>query len=373
MIGIKKIYLFLRFNTVNLKKLEKFWLGKKVFVTGHTGFKGSWLCIMLNELGAKVIGYSLPVSKNNKLFNEAKIIKKINKSYSGDIRNYDFLKKCISSSKPEIIIHMAAQAFVRDSYLNPKYTYEVNTLGTVNILNIIKELNFVKSGLIITSDKVYKNFETHKPYNENSALGGFDPYSNSKACAELITNSYIKSFFENTKIKIATARAGNVIGGGDYSKNRIVPDYISCIKYKKKLNLRQPLAIRPWQHVIEPLTGYLMLIEKITKNKNSKKDYAWNFGPNKESNQPVIKIVDLLNKYFGYLVKIRYKKNKKIYYETGILKLNSNKAWQAFGWKSHLNLDRTIFLIANWYKLLKEIKDPYLVCKNQILNYFKII
>ncbi len=358
---------------MNQKKLRKFWLGKKVFITGHTGFKGTWLCIMLEELGAVVTGFSLPLTNKNILFKKTNIIDKIKKSYFGDIRNYKFLKRCILLSNPQIIIHMAAQAFVGESYLNPKYTYEVNTLGTVNVLNIVKELNSIKITLIITSDKVYKNTETKKSYDENDELGGFDPYSNSKACAEIIINSYIKSFFRNKKNIVVSARAGNVIGGGDYSKNRIIPDYIFCSQRRLKLNLRQPQAIRPWQHVIEPLIGYLFLIAKITKNKKLDKNYSWNFGPGNINNQPVIKVINLLNKYSDYFVKVSSKKNSRSYHESNILKLNSNKAKKLLGWKGHLNLDRSIFLVIEWYRLLKKTKNAYSVCKNQILDYFKIL
>ena len=214
--------------------LKKFWKNKKVFLTGHTGFKGSWLCIFFNLLGAKVAGYSLRPDQKLNLFDLAKINKLVNYSVFGDIKDYSKLKKSISKFSPDFVIHMAAQSLVRDSYLNPRHTYEVNTLGSVNVLNILNELNFIKTALIITTDKVYLNNNKKNFYKENDSLGGLDPYSNSKSCVELIANSYNDSFFKKKNIFIATARAGNVIGGGDFSKNRIIPDYFRSFSKKKK-------------------------------------------------------------------------------------------------------------------------------------------
>ena len=214
----------------NIVTLRKFWKGKKVFLTGHTGFKGSWFSLLLNLLGAKVAGYSLKPNTKLNLFDLAKLDRKIHTSIIGDIRDYDKLKKCIYKFSPDFIVHMAAQPLVRESYESPKYTYEVNTLGTVNILNILNELSFVKSALIITTDKVYFNNNKKNYFKEDDLLGGLDPYSSSKACAELICNAYNNSFFENKKIFVATARAGNVIGGGDFSLDRILPDYFRSFK-----------------------------------------------------------------------------------------------------------------------------------------------
>jgi CDP-glucose 4,6-dehydratase len=267
--------------------LKKFWKNKKVFLTGHTGFKGSWFCIFLNLLGAKVGGYSLRPDQKLNLFDLAKINKLINYSAFGDIRDYNNLKKSISKFSPDFIVHMAAQPLVRDSYLNPKYTYEVNVLGSVNVLNILNELNFIKTALIVTTDKVYFNNNQKNFYKENDSLGGLDPYSNSKSCAELAANSYNHSFLKMKNIFIATARAGNVIGGGDFSKNRVIPDYFRAFSAKETLLLRSPNSIRPWQHIIDPLYGYLLLLMKLHK-KEKFVDSSWNFGPGKSNNKSEI-------------------------------------------------------------------------------------
>lgn len=351
--------------------LKKFWKNKKVFLTGHTGFKGSWLCIFLSLLGAKVGGYSLKPEQKYNLFNLAKINKLINSSIIGDIRNYDKLKKSIIEFSPNFIIHMAAQPLVRNSYLNPKYTYEVNTLGTVNVLNILNELNFIKSALIITTDKVYYNDNKKNYYKEDDSLGGLDPYSNSKSCAELVVNSYNRSFFKKKKIFIATARAGNVIGGGDFSNDRILPDYFRSLSKNKSLILRAPNSIRPWQHVIDPLYGYLLLLMKLHK-KHKFVNSSWNFGPLNSNNKSVNKIINLINKEFNYSVKIIKKNtNSKKYRESKILMLNSEKAKKLLGWKAKYKLEESIKLISVWHKKFLEKKNILKISQKQIIDYFK--
>ena len=310
----------------NIATLRKFWKGKKVFLTGHTGFKGSWFSVLLNLLGAKVIGYSLKPNTKPNFFDLAKLNKKIHASIIGDIRDYDKLKGCIFKFSPDFIVHMAAQPLVRESYKSPKYTYEVNTLGTVNILNILNELSFVKSALIITTDKVYFNNNNKNYFKENDILGGLDPYSSSKSCAELVVNFYNDSFLKKKNIYVATARAGNVIGGGDFSKDRIVPDYFWSLLKNKKLVLRSPNSIRPWQHVLDPLNGYLLLLMKLYK-KQKLANSSFNFGPRKLSNQSVSNVINLINKDFNNSVKVIKKNNStKDYNESKILMLNSNKS-----------------------------------------------
>jgi len=355
----------------NFLLLKKFWNNKKVFLTGHTGFKGSWACIFLNLLGAKVKGYSLEPEQKLNLFDLAKINYLISSSIIGDIRDYKKLKKSISSFSPDFIIHMAGQPLVRHSYKNPRYTFEVNTLGTVNILNILNELNFIKSALIITTDKVYFNDNKKNYYKENDPLGGFDPYSNSKSCAELVVNSYNQSFFKKKDIFVATARAGNVIGGGDFSKDRIIPDYFRSLSKNKKLILRSPNSIRPWQHIIDPLYGYLLLLMKL-HNKKKFINYSWNFGPDKSNNKSVIDVINLINKEFNNSVKI-IKKNKvsNKFYESKVLMLNSEKSQKNLNWEAKYNLKESIKLVAFWHKEFLAKNNILKISQQQIIDYFK--
>jgi CDP-glucose 4,6-dehydratase len=267
---------------------------------------------------------------------------------------------------------MAAQPIVSDSYLSPKYTYEVNTLGTINILNILNELNFIKSALIITTDKVYFNNNKKTFYKEKDILGGFDPYSNSKSCAELAVNSYNHSFFKAKNIFVATARAGNVIGGGDFSKDRILPDYFRSLSKNKEVVLRSPNSIRPWQHVLDPLYGYLLLLMQLHK-KEKLSDNCFNFGPNRSNNKSVNDVVNLINKDFNNSVKIIKKNNiSKNYYESKILMLNSEKSKKILKWKTKYNLEQSINLTSSWFKefIAKKNKNILKVTQNQIRNYF---
>ena len=354
----------------HLASLKKFWKNKKVFLTGHTGFKGSWLIIFFHLLGAKVYGYSLKQKKLS-LFNITELNKILKKSVIGDIRNQSSLKKHLSNCKPDFLIHMAAQPLVRESYDDPKYTFNVNTLGTLNILEAVREIKTIKNVLIITTDKVYKNENKKNFFSENDELGGDDPYSNSKACAELICHSYSKSFFSKHKITCVTARAGNVIGGGDFAKNRVIPDFLRALKKKKILYLRYPKAIRPWQHVIEPLYGYILLLMKIA-NKNKNLVYGgWNFGPNKSNNVNVKNVISILNKNFKNKVKVRVKNKKKnLYKESDVLKLSSSKSKKGLGWKPKYNIIKSLRLIYEWEIIYNKNKKEVLnFTKNQITNY----
>jgi CDP-glucose 4,6-dehydratase len=266
---------------------------------------------------------------------------------------------------------MAAQSLVRNSYVDPKYTYEVNTLGTVNILNILNELNFIKSALIITTDKVYFNDNKKNYYKENDRLGGFDPYSNSKSCAELTVNSYNHSFFFFKNIFVATARAGNVIGGGDFSKDRILPDYFRSLSTNKKLILRSPNSIRPWQHIIDPLYGYLLLLMKLHK-KQKFIDNSWNFGPNNLNNKSVNSVINLINKEFNNSVSVNKKKNSiNKYYESKVLMLNSEKSKKFLHWKPKYNLKNSIKLVSSWHKNFLAKKNVLNISETQIIDYFK--
>jgi CDP-glucose 4,6-dehydratase len=354
----------------NFKKLKNFWKGKKVFITGHTGFKGSWLSIILSLLGAEVIGYSLATNNKISFFKLAKLDKLIKKSIVGDIRDYKKLRNSIEKARPDSIIHMAAQSLVRESYKNSKYTFDVNIGGTVNILEIIKELKMPRSLLVVTSDKVYKNNNSGKHYVEKDPLGGSDPYSNSKSCVELIAECYKNSFYSKNKISIATARSGNVIGGGDFSEDRIIPDYIRALKNKKNLLIRSPKSIRPWQHVIEPLIGYLKLLEMLMK-KNKFFCNAWNFGPSRKNFYAVIDIVNIINQDFGNKVKVKIKTNlSKDFKESKILMLQSKKANSKLGWVPKYNIKKTLSLTTNWYKACLKKDNLLKFSQEQVKSYF---
>jgi CDP-glucose 4,6-dehydratase len=280
----------------NLKKYKKFWANKKVFITGHTGFKGTWLGIILNILKANIHGYALKPEKNS-LFIKSKILKSFKTNTFANINDFELLKKKLITIKPTILIHLAAQPLVIESYKNPKKTFETNIIGTLNVLEAAREVKTLKSIIIVTTDKVYKIKKKNKIYVENDELWGTDPYSASKVGAEIVTHSYLNSFFKKKKLKskIATVRAGNVLGGGDFSENRIIPDIYKAIKNKNNLVIRNPNYIRPWQHVIDPLMGYLKLAQ-IQYYYKKKLNNNWNFGPDKKSFKKVIDVVNFIKK-----------------------------------------------------------------------------
>ena len=351
-----------------MKNFNKiFWKGKKVFITGHTGFKGSWLSIILNSLNAKIFGFSLKPKKKS-LFNQSKISKNLSSNTFADISNIKLLKKKIKTIKPEIIFHLAAQPLVIDSYKNPLETFQTNIMGTVNLLECIRGVNSIKSVVIITTDKVYKINKKNRIYNELDELGGYDPYSSSKVGAEIVVNSYVNSFFKKTILKnrISTVRAGNVVGGGDYSENRLLPDIIKSMNNNSKLTVRNPSNIRPWQHVIEPLVGYLTLAEYQFKGKINEKNNVWNFGPKKNSSKKVIDIIKIMQKFNFFNLSI--KKNKK-YSETEILKLNSNKSRKKLKWHSKMTLQSTLKEVFDWNLKVKNNVSAKEVCEMQFLRY----
>ena len=285
-----------------------FWQNKKVFVTGHTGFKGGWLCIFLKLLGAKITGYSLKPKSEPNLFNLAKVNTILEKSIFADIRDYKKLFIEIKKSQANILFHLAAQPLVRYSYIEPKKTIDTNILGTLNILECVRNLKKIKSTIIITTDKVYDN-TVNKIFKETDKLGGLDPYSSSKVCCEYLFSSYISSFFKNkSRQRLATVRAGNVIGGGDYSEDRLIPDIFSFAQKTKKIILRNPQSVRPWQHVLEPLSGYLLLAEKLYKNKMKNIKQNWNFGPNLAS----CKSAEYVTKHFAKSLHCGYTPNLKL-------------------------------------------------------------
>ena len=280
-----------------------FWKNKKVFVTGHTGFKGSWLCIILNLLGAKITGYALKPKSNPNLFNLAKIGNIIDKSIIADVRDFKRLHKEIKKSNSTILFHLAAQPLVRYSYLEPKETFDTNFNGTLNILDAVRKIKKIKTSIIITTDKVY-DISKNKIFRETDKLGGIDPYSASKVCCEYLFTSYISSFFKKTDYqRLATVRAGNVIGGGDYSEDRLIPDIYRSAKKAKQIILRNPKSVRPWQHVLEPLSGYLILAEKLYKNKIKNQSQNWNFGPNLSSCKTVKYVAEKFAEALGLKLK----------------------------------------------------------------------
>ncbi len=346
----------------------KFYKNKKVLVTGATGFKGAWLCLWLNLLGAKVYGIGNNPNKNKNLFYSLKLNKKI-KLKLIDIRNLQRLKNYINFAKPQIIFHMAAQPLIIDSYIKPYETYTINTLGTLNILQAVKETNFVRSLVCITSDKCYESNNSIKGFKENDKLGGEDPYSGSKSSAEIIIKTYYKSFFTKKNCGIASARAGNVIGGGDWSQNRLVPDSINYLLKKKTIIIRNPNFNRPWQHVLEPLNGYLILAKKIYNNPK-KYSGAWNFGTSKNTVTSVRNVVENIVKFWGK-GDIKINQNKT-YYEQINLQLNINKSKTILKWKPKYNIKKSIQVTVDWYKsVLIDKINPNLITEKQIKEFIK--
>ena len=351
------------------KNLINFWRNKKVFITGHTGFKGAWLCIFLNLLGAKITGYSLKPKNSPNLYNLAGIKSFIKKSVIADIRNFNHLNKEIKASKATIVFHLAAQPLVRYSYINPTETFETNINGTMNILESVRKNKNVKSTVIITTDKVY-DIKKNKIFKEDDILGGIDPYSASKVCCEYLFSSYINSFFKNNRSQIlATVRAGNVIGGGDYSEDRLIPDIFRSAKKNKKIYLRNPNSVRPWQHVLEPLLGYLLIAEKnyYKKLKNVKQN--WNFGPNLSSCKTVKYVAKKFSEDLGIGIKISKKNYKSNKIETNLLRLSNYKSKKFIQWKPRWSLNKSIKKIIEWNKSNKKNKKH--VCEKQIKEFMR--
>ncbi|CQR70535.1 CDP-glucose 4,6-dehydratase [Sporomusa ovata DSM 2662] len=323
-----------------------FYKGKSVFVTGHTGFKGSWLCKVLVNAGAQVTGYSLNPPTSPSLFEVARIAADI-RSVIGDIRDYQALKAAFDEAQPEIVMHLAAQPIVRDSYNDPAYTYETNVMGTVNILECVRNSTCVKSFLNVTTDKVYLNKEWAWGYRENEELDGYDPYSNSKSCSELVTRSYERSFFSDGHVAISTARAGNVIGGGDFANDRIIPDCIRAVIKHEDIIVRNPYSTRPYQHVLEPLYVYLMIA--AMQYEDGKYAGYYNVGPDDVDCFQTGTLVDLFVSQWGEGRKWidRYDGGP---HEANFLKLDCSKLKATFGWKPHWNLDTAMEMVVEWSK-----------------------
>lgn len=321
---------------------------KKILITGDTGFKGSWLAIWLNQLGAKVYGYALPPKNDFDNFVVCGLDKKIN-HLDGDIRDLGKLQNYFRTVNPDLAFHLAAQPLVLESYKNPHYTFETNILGTVNFFEAVRNTPGVKAALNITSDKCYQNNEQVRGYCEHDPMGGIDPYSASKGCSELVTNSYLNSFFSNkSDCAIASARAGNVIGGGDWAEDRIIPDFFRAILNEEKLIIRNPEATRPWQHVLEPLGGYLLLASKLFLEGN-KFSGGWNFGPSENFNYKVSELVDSIVKHFGK-GEVSFIENSDKLHEASMLKLDISKSSLNLKWKPVLNFNQLMEFTVNGYK-----------------------
>ena len=346
--------------------MSEFWNGKKVLITGHTGFKGSWLTFWLKTLGAEVCGYALAPEGSPNLFENLDLAKQIN-SYVGDVRDLPQFEKTLQDFQPEIVFHLAAQSLVRRSYRQPVDTYTTNVIGTVNVLDAVRRAGNVKSVVIITTDKVYENNEWHWAYRENERLGGFDPYSNSKACAELAAAAYRNSFFDDSETLIATARAGNVIGGGDWSEDRLLPDVFRSLIFGDNLEIRNPYSVRPWQHALEPLAGYMKLAEKLHAGEKKFAE-AWNFGPSEEDSKPVGWILEKIKQIWNESVNWKIDEGEQPH-EARLLKLDSTKAKHELNWLPKLNLDEAVKLTAEWYRGFKDKKNLTALTREQIKFY----
>jgi CDP-glucose 4,6-dehydratase len=345
---------------------REFWKGKKVFLTGHSGFKGSWLALWFAELEAEVIGYSLPPDTNPSLFGLLKLQNE-GTHYWENICDVEILARALAESKPDIVVHMAAQTIVSDGYANPILTYATNVMGTANLLEACRRVSSIRAILNITTDKCYQNMEWDWGYRESDQLGGSDPYSNSKACSELVTSAFRSSYYNHDRI--ATARAGNVIGGGDWAEHRLIPDIIRAVSKNEILKVRYPDAIRPWQHVLEPLCGYLTLIEKLAGESDSLAyASAWNFGPNQIDFFSVKAVVDKFRIFWGDKLIVDYVDDYAAP-EAGRLILDSSKALFQLGWRPLMNFDETISWTAKWYAEQTNSADLRALCLRQIKDY----
>lgn len=349
-----------------------FWANRRVLITGHTGFKGSWLCLWLDRLGAQVHGYSLPPPTVPSLFELADVKNTLQSHYISDIRDANALAAIINSIKPEIVIHMAAQPLVRDSYRIPVDTYSINVMGTVNLLEAVRNCSSVRAVVNVTTDKCYENKEWVWGYREHEPMGGYDPYSNSKGCSELVTSAYRQSYFNPNQyqqhgVALATARAGNVIGGGDWATDRLVPDIIRALINKEPVRIRNPHAIRPWQHVLEPLSGYLCLAQHLFEQGPAFAE-GWNFGPVDEDAKPVGWIVDRLCKLWGNDASYTIDSGDHPH-EAQYLKLDCSKAKMRLGWQPCWSLETALEKIVEWGKFYSaggKLRD---CCCDQICKY----
>ena len=346
-----------------------FWSGKSIFLTGHTGFKGGWLAHWLSELGATVHGYSLEPPSDLNFFTETKLVERLQSSTIGDVLDLARLQRALESSNPDIVFHLAAQSLVGESYKNPLGTLAPNIMGTANLLEACRGFDSVSAIVNVTSDKCYQNDERLKPFRETAPLGGRDPYSASKACSEMVTEAYRRSFLAERSIHLASVRAGNVIGGGDWAEDRLVPDCLRAIDNGEILSVRSPNAVRPWQHVLEPLSGYLMLAEKLYTDGGRYAD-SWNFGPDEADAKPVAWIAERLSS--GSHSVHWTKAIQEHPYEAGILLLDSSKAKSLLGWAPRLGLEDAINKTVEWHEAWRSKLNMAAVTSQQIKDYAEL-
>jgi CDP-glucose 4,6-dehydratase len=342
-----------------------FWRGKKVLVTGHTGFKGAWLSLWLHSLGADVTGFALAPPTDPSLFVLARLDELIT-SVHGDVRDLSVLQTAMNAAQPEIVFHLAAQSLVRESYQSPVETYATNVMGTVHLLEAVRVCSSIKAVVNVTTDKCYENREWHWGYREHEPLGGHDPYSSSKGCSELVTAAYRQSFLSGQGTAVASARAGNVIGGGDWATDRLIPDFLRAIDAGEVLNIRSPQAIRPWQHVLEPLSGYLMLAERLFRDGGEFAE-AWNFGPVDDDAKTVAWILEALKKKRP-AVSWQCSAQPQPH-EAGYLKLDSSKSRKRLGWSTHWSLETALGKILDWHEEWRKGADVRAVTLQQINTY----
>ena len=346
------------------------WSGKRVLLTGHTGFKGGWLSLWLQQKGADVCGVALPPPTSPNLFQDAKIAAEM-RSELGDIRDVDLLTRFFGEHRPEVVFHLAAQSLVRNSYEDPLGTYSTNVMGTANVLEAARKTNGVRAIVVITTDKCYENREWDWPYRETDRLGGYDPYSNSKACAELVVSAFRNSFFNPAEysrhgVALASVRAGNVIGGGDWAEERLIPDMMRAFTAGRPVRIRNPHAVRPWQHVLEPLRGYLAVAESLCEG--AANGQAWNFGPEQSDARPVEWVVRELAEIWGEGARWEPEQAAQPH-EAQMLKLDCSKAAARLGWRPELHLREALAMTANWYRERMQGGDMRAFTCSQICNY----
>jgi CDP-glucose 4,6-dehydratase len=344
---------------------DDFWRGKRVLVTGHTGFKGAWLCVWLTEMGAEVTGYALPPEVEG-IFQDCCVEDRV-RSRIGDLADLDGLKRTFAESRPEVVFHLAAQALVRRSYREPLATLSTNVLGTAHVLEAVRSTDAVRSVVVVTTDKCYENREWVWGYREDEPMGGYDPYSNSKGCAELVSSAYRKSFLKDAGIAMATARAGNVIGGGDWALDRLIPDILRALQQREPVLIRNPHAIRPWQHVLEPLSGYLLLAERLYTQGQADAE-GWNFGPRDEDARPVQWIVEHLCNTWGDGASWTLQPGNHPH-EASFLKLDISKARQRLQWTPRWSLEAALTRITEWHQAWLAGQDMRALCLTQISQY----